>query len=81
MFVLNFLVDMLGAILAVLFVIYWALAGRIILENEKSWILKVVFLAALIVYPVYAPLVIYAVHYRLVVKTVRLFFSRRKQIT
>jgi hypothetical protein len=74
-----FFVDMLGAILAVLVVVYWAFAGRIVLQIEQHWIIKIVLIAGLLVYPVYTPLVIYLLYYKHILPHLKALFARKQK--
>lgn len=74
---LGSLFDILGAAFAIVFIIYWACAGRIIIEKEKNWVFKIFFLAALLVFPVFTPLVIYAIYYRHVIPAIKNLFKHK----
>lgn len=79
--ILGGLFDILGASFAIIFVIYWACAGRILIENERNWGIKIIFFAALLVFPVFSPIVIYLVYYRYTISALRQLFKRSKQAT
>ncbi|HYE53372.1 MAG TPA: hypothetical protein VD996_00960 [Chitinophagaceae bacterium] len=66
-----FLFDILGAAAPILFVIYWAFSGRIVIDFEPHWAVRLFFFAGLLVYPLFTPAVIYALYYRQVSKKIR----------
>jgi cytosine/uracil/thiamine/allantoin permease len=76
------LFDIIGVALAIVFILYWACAGRIVIEKERNWIFKILLLAALVVYPVFTPLAIYIVYYRHVIPIVKgLFRPKARNMT
>ena len=71
--------DTMWMFVGIFLVIYWAFAGRLILESENTTLLKLIFLGGLIVFPLYTPIAIYLLYYKQIIPVLRDIFSKKTQ--
>ena len=63
--------TLLGYVIAIAFIFFWAYAGWLVLETEKSIPLKIAFVLGMFFYPAITPILIYLRYYPPIIRGLR----------